>query len=450
MPGSDIHWINIIGSSILVSIACIDPGNLQGDIQVAQEMSYKAIWVLLFAHVLLYFFQEMSIDLAAYGEKDLATQIGRRFSKGGKYFIWITSEMSIIAADIQELLGTSIAMKLLFNIDGIPNLVISILIVLGVLYLQQINQSILEYCFFVFVGIMAFCFISNFFASKPDFFEIMNGFIPSIPNTLGFTGVIGSIIMPQNLFMQSSLVMTRNHHKLRPKVLATIIKIETIFIIFISFLINLSLVGVFGNKKFADEKINLENAGIHLKAFLPGWSAIVWSIGLLSSGISSTTTGALTGQYLMDGIVQLRVGRMIRILVTRMMTLIPCIVIITLFDTNRIIGLLNVIQFVQLPFVIIPLVRLVMDKSIMGHQKYNLKGLSAILFFSFALQIINIYSIYGALSDQGNNHYLVFAMIIIMQTGAIYYLIRTPLKEVEEDSMKPQFDADKLEKLAVI
>ena len=125
-----IRWITLIGSAIIISIACIDPGNLQGDIQVAQDMHYKSIWVLFFSHILLYFFQEMSIKVGVFAGKDLGQLIRINYSVKIKYFLWICSELAIIAADIQEMIGAAIALKLLFGIPLVPSALIVVVIVL--------------------------------------------------------------------------------------------------------------------------------------------------------------------------------------------------------------------------------------------------------------------------------------------------------------------------------
>ena len=435
-----VHWIKIVGSSILVSIACIDPGNLVGDIDVAIEMRYKALWVLFIAHIMLFFFQEMSIDVSAYSGKDIGTHIGLKYNNGVKYFIWISAEIAIIAADIQELLGMSIGFRLMTGISETASLFLSILIVFVVLYLQQISQALIEIVFFIFVGILTLCFMINFIAIKPDFFEILSGFIPNKPESLAFTGVIGSIIMPQNLFFQSSLVNTRSDLKLPPKRLSKIIKIETIGIIIVSFFINMFVVGVFSDIRFAGADITLENVGLNLATLLSSWSAKLWAIGLFFSGLASTTTGALTGQYLMDGIVRLKVNKLTRILITRLLTLIPCILIVVFFNVNRIMGLLNIIQFVQLPFVVIPLLRLVLNRSVMKERKYSTVHVVIISILSALLQMINVYSIYESFKGMSNHPILFVSILVAIQVILMLVVALSIMKKEEKEESKVVFD----------
>lgn len=193
----------------------------------------------------------------------------------------------------------------------------TIILVVGLLSLQELGQKLFEGFFGILVLMMLFAFSVNFFASHPPFLKIMDGFIPNIPQSISFTGVIGAIIMPQNIFLHSSLVQTRKQENFSDKVKIRMFMIETIFILVLSCLINFTICTLFANPKYKDSDINLENVGDYLVNFLPSVSKIFWGLGLFASGISSTASGALTGQYLMNGIFNFQVSRMKRIIITR-------------------------------------------------------------------------------------------------------------------------------------
>lgn len=167
------------------------------------------------------------------------------------------------------------------------------------------------------VLMMLICFSVNFFDSSPPFVDLLDGFVPSIPKSLSFTGVIGAIIMPQNIFLHSSLVQTRKDLRFSQKTKIRMFIIETIVILFVSCLINFTICSLFAQPKYKDVEITLENVGDYLKDFLPAASSIFWGLGLFASGISSTASGALTGQYLMNGIFNFQVSRIKRIIITR-------------------------------------------------------------------------------------------------------------------------------------
>lgn len=193
------------------------------------------------------------------------------------------------------------------------------------------------------IGILSVTTFINFCLSDINVKELLEGFIPSIPHTSSFISVMGSIIMPQNIFLHASLVQTRSHLDLPKENFITIFRTETVIILIVSFFINLSLVGIFADPRYSDLTITLENAGQYLKEFLKDFSEYLWAFGLLAAGISSTATGALTGQYLMNGIFDFKFNKKMRILITRAITLIPCFIIIQASNVSSIINLLNIV-----------------------------------------------------------------------------------------------------------
>lgn len=443
MYKDQIRWWKIIGSAILISIACIDPGNLQGDIQVSQAMGYKSIWVLFFSHIMLYFFQEMAIMIGCQSSQDLGKQISQSYSKVTAYFIWFSAELAIIAADVQEILGASIALKLLFGIDNLASLPLIIAIVIAVLYMQQVGQQLMELIFLVFVFLMALCFMANFVMLAPSWTDLINGFIPNLPNSLEFTAVVGAIIMPQNLFLHSSLVLTRTDLQLPTKTLMRFLKVETAIVLVLSFFINFFLVSVFANPYYTNKDIDLENAGEHLRHFLPEVSSTFWAIGLLCAGISSTATGALTGQYLMEGIFRMRISKIKRVFITRLITLIPCAIIIKFFDVNKMINILNVVQFIELPFVIVPLLRFVSSKQIMGDRVYSYKKTIMLITFSVILQLINLYSLNQSVGTDSMETAAIFWILVTVQTLILGHLIFVQIDE-HQPSMALQTENDQI------
>ena len=429
--------LKVIGSAILISIACLDPGNLLGDIQAAQEMHYKSIWVILLSHILLYFVQEMAVIVSCMSGNDMGNLIRLNYSKNLKIFIWLSSEIAIISADIQEILGAVIAIKLLTGLNfnfGIP---LIILIVLFILFLQDYGQKFFEGIFFVLVMILGICSYFNFILSEPKISDLANGFIPNIPKSWQFTAVIGSIIMPQNIFLHSSLVQTRKHLECSKKEFIKIFKIETAIILFISFLINFSLVSIFSSPQYSDKTITLENAGTYLKEFLKSSSSTVWGLGLLASGISSTATGALTGQYLMEGIFKFQFSRTKRILITRSITIIPCYIIIDSVNVDDIMNFLNIVQFIQLPFVIIPLLKFSLSGNIMGNRIYNYNKFIFLCALAIVLQIFNYFSIISSMSELSFfGQFFMWIFLIVYTTFCGYFVfldIKGKCERVDSD-----------------
>jgi Mn2+/Fe2+ NRAMP family transporter len=427
----NIKWFKLIGTAVLIAIACIDPGNLQADIEVSQNMYYKCIWVVFFSHILLYFFQAIAIKLALYSGKDLGQLIRLNYPRWISLFLWICSELAIIAADIQEILGAAIAFQLLFGLELYLSTIIIVVIVFLILIVQEYGQKIFEGIFGIMVSTLAICFMINFCLMDHPVVEILKGFIPNLPDDLSFTGVVGSIIMPQNFFLQTSLILTRNI-RTNIKKSFNIFKIEIAILLAISFLINFCLICIFANPYYADKEIDLSNAGEYLQVFLPKFSALLWGLGLLASGLSSTTTGALTGQYIMDGIFNTKISRIKRILVTRIITLFPCLLIILTLDIENILNILNIIQFIQCPFALIPLLIFATNDHIMEGK--HLKGLHCytLIFFSLLLQAINVYGIFDAASDIFlTAGWWILIVVVIIYLGFLVFLSTYRIKGVK-------------------
>ena len=423
-------YLKIMGSAIIISIACLDPGNLLGDIQIAQSMSFKASWVILMAHFLLYFFQELSFVVSVRSGNDLAQLIRLNYPNGLKLFIWISSELAIISADVQEILGAAIALNILTGLSNLIGIPLIMFIVIGILFLQECGQKLFESAFFMMVGILSVCFFINFFMVKKEWPAFFDGFIPDIPRSWEFTAVIGAIIMPQNIFLHSSLVLTRRNMDYPQNSLIRAFRIETVLILIMSCLINIAVTSTFADPFYKDKNITLENTHIYLVENLKEVSKYLWGFGLLASGISSTSSGALTGQYLMEGIFNFRLSRIIRSIVTRAITLIPCYLIILFFNVNRIMNLLNIIQFVQLPFALIPLMKFAYSNTIMDYKRYSARKMAFLVICSIFLQVINIYSMLEVAREMNAFWKIVIGVLIVGQLMFIVFLSQIKIKGV--------------------
>jgi natural resistance-associated macrophage protein len=439
-PKTPKAW-KMIGTAIIISIACIDPGNLQGDIDLSRDMHYKSIWVILLAHVLLFFFQEMSLTVGTVSGQDLGNLIRLGYSKKMAIFLWLSSELAIIGADVQEVLGSAIALKILLQINYYWGLAITIVLVLIILSMQEFGQRIFEGFFALFVLMMFICFSVNFVSSDPPIKKLLWGFVPNIPQSISFTGVIGAIIMPQNIFLHSSLVQTREKFDFSKKTKIKIFRIETIVILIISFGINFTICTLFSDPKYKDEDIKLENVGDYLVHFLPSISKYLWALGLLASGLSSTTSGALTGQYLMNGIFDFKVSKLKRILITRAITIIPCALIIAFFDVDKIMFLLNLVQFIQLPFAIVPLLKMYNTPSVMVDYEISKCKFFTLIVFSFFIQIFNIFSICDVVKDFQIGWRVLVYVLTGLHTLFIVYFAWLPVRSFKIPSQSEKYES---------
>ena len=208
---SSINPMHYIGPAFLIAMACLDPGNLSGDIAVGQKTGYRLLWLLVVSGFLCYYYQSLALTVGTFSRKDISQLCKIYYPINWNISIWLMAEIALLASDTQEVLGTAISLKILFGIEIHYGVVISLILVFLMLYAQNKGQQFFEKIFAVFITIMGVCFFYNFFHIEKDWVGIAFGFIPRMQkNDLGYAiSLLGSIIMPQNLFLHSTLVNTR-------------------------------------------------------------------------------------------------------------------------------------------------------------------------------------------------------------------------------------------------
>ena len=236
-------------------------------------------------------------------DDDLSTMSRKCFTKKTSFLLWIMAEIAIIGADIQEVLGSSIALQILFGIPLWVGVVITILDTFVILLMHTCGIRKLEMLFALLILIMFSCFLLNLIMIKPNIGDLLYGlFIPVIPNNTyrEALALIGSIIMPHNLYLHSSLVRNQKLDKKDVKSNLKYLKAELAVSLFFSFFINMTVVSTFAYFSNLNQKIDLTNAGDFLSNTFDSRGKFIWALGLLASGQSSTMTGTLAGQYVMQ------------------------------------------------------------------------------------------------------------------------------------------------------
>ena len=205
-----------IGPAFLIAMGCVDPGNISGDIATGQMTHYRLLWLLVASSVLFYFYQCLAIGLSVSTSKDIASLCHIHYPFKWCVFLYVMAEIAILAADTQEVLGTAIALKLLFGMDYTIGVILSLIIAYLILKVEtNYGMKTLHFIFFGFILIMIVCFFINFITLKHDYVEILLGFVPfmRIADLPYGISMLGSIIMPQSLFLHSSLVIeTKKSH----------------------------------------------------------------------------------------------------------------------------------------------------------------------------------------------------------------------------------------------
>ncbi|KAL5556855.1 hypothetical protein UlMin_039091 [Ulmus minor] len=380
-------WL-FTGPGFLMSIAFLDPGNLEGDLQAGAIAGYSLLWLLLWATAIGLMVQLLAARLGVATGRHLAELCREEYPKWASIVLWIMAEFALIGADIQEVIGSAIALKILTN--GIlplwAGVIITALDCFIFLFLENYGVRKLEAVFAVLIATMAISFAWMFGQTKPSGTELLIGVL--VPKLSSRTikqavGVVGCIIMPHNVFLHSALVQSREvDHSKKGRVQEALnyYSIESTIALVVSFIINLFVTTVFAKGFYGTElanSIGLVNAGQYLQDKYGGGVfpiLYIWGIGLLAAGQSSTITGTYAGQFIMGGFLNLRLKKWLRALITRSFAIVPTMIVALIFDSSEdtldvLNEWLNVLQSVQIPFALIPLLCLVSKEQIMGSFK---------------------------------------------------------------------------------
>ncbi|KAF4375086.1 hypothetical protein CsatB_024235 [Cannabis sativa] len=380
-------WL-FTGPGFLMSIAFLDPGNLEGDLQAGAIAGYSLLWLLLWATAMGLLVQLLAARLGVATGRHLSELCREEYPRWASLVLWVMAELALIGADIQEVIGSAIAIKILSN--GYLPLWAGVIITASdcfiFLFLENYGVRKLEAVFAVLIATMAVSFAWMFGETKPSGSELLIGIL--IPKLSSKTikqavGVVGCVIMPHNVFLHSALVQSREiDHSKKGRVQEALnyYSIESTIALVISFIINLFVTTVFAKGFYGTElasSIGLGNAGQYLQDKYGGGMfpiLYIWAIGLLAAGQSSTITGTYAGQFIMGGFLNLRLKKWLRALITRSFAIIPTMIVALIFDSSEdtldiLNEWLNVLQSVQIPFALIPLLYLVSKEQIMGSFK---------------------------------------------------------------------------------
>ncbi|RGB30508.1 natural resistance-associated macrophage protein [Rhizophagus diaphanus] len=367
------------GPGLLMSIAYLDPGNLEADLQSGAVAGYSLLWLLLTAHIAGQLIQCLSARLGVVTGNHLAQLIRQYYPRPVSIVFWLITEIAIIGSDIQEIVGTAIALKILFRIPLWVGTLLTAMDTFTFMLLQNYGVRKLEALFMVLISTMAICFWIEMFMSDPDVVDIIKGtLIPTIPRKafVEAVAIIGAFIMPHNLYLHSALVMTRrtnNASNSKIKEANFYFSLESGIALFFSYLINMAIVTVFAKVFYSPNEDKplpgLYDAADVLANTLGDASRYLWALGLLAAGSSSTITGTLAGQYVIEGFF----GKIFkkpwhRLLITRSIALVPSM-FVAVYSVNNFDNMgeiLNVLQSLCLPTALIPLMKLTNSKSVMG------------------------------------------------------------------------------------
>ncbi|EPS72193.1 root-specific metal transporter, partial [Genlisea aurea] len=417
------NFLSYVGPGFLVSLAYLDPGNLETDLQAGANHRYEAstffrrrstlidlLWVILIGLIFALIIQSLAANLGVSTGKHLAEVCRAEYPRVVNICLWLLAETAVIAADIPEVIGTAFALNILFRIPvwiGVLCTGFSTLLLLG---LQRFGVRKLELLIAVLVFIMAGCFFGEISFVKPPMGDVLKGTI--VPKLTGnsATGdaiaLLGALVMPHNLFLHSALVLSR---KIPNSVrgindACRYFLIESGFALFVALLINIAIVTVSGTVCYQDNltpdnadrcsNLTLNNASFLLKNVLGRSSSTVYAIALLASGQSSTITGTYAGQFIMEGFLDLKMKVVIRNLLTRSIAITPSLIVATIGGpaaAGQLIIIASMILSFELPFALIPLLKFSSSEPKMGPHKNSIYIIVVSWFLGLGIIGINVY-----------------------------------------------------------
>ncbi len=367
-----------IGPAYLVSVGYMDPGNWATDLQGGAKFGYQLIWVLLMSNLMALLLQSLSARLGIVRRRDLAQANRETYPPLVNFCLYILAELAIAACDLAEVLGMAIGIHLLTGLPILWGTVITVLDTFLFLFLQRWGIRKLEAFIIALVAIIGMSFLVQILIAQPAMGEVVGGLVPSFLNNGALyiaVGIIGATVMPHNLYLHSALVQTR---KINPdkKGIKTAIKynlIDSTVALNAAFLVNtaiLVLAATVFYKTGNTDVAKIQDAHHLLEPLLGSALApILFAVALIAAGQSSTITGTMAGQIVMEGYLHLRINPWLRRLLTRLIAIVPAVFVIVIYGDEKVDDLLifsQVILSLQLGFAVIPLIHFVSDKTTMG------------------------------------------------------------------------------------
>jgi len=370
------------GPGYLVAVGYMDPGNWATDLAAGSRFNYSLLSVIMISNLMAILLQSLAVKLGIVSGRDLAQACRDHFSRPVSFGLWVLCEVAIAACDLAEVIGSAIALELLFGIPLIWGVCITALDVLLVLFLQNRGFRYIEAVVITLVSVVGFCFGLEVIFSRPEFREIARGFFVPSPQIITHPemlyiaiGILGATVMPHNLYLHSSIVQTRNFER-TPEGKREAIKFSTLdstIALMFALFVNAAILVVSAATFYRSGHTEVAEIGqaYHLLTPLLGvtGASTLFALALLASGQNSTLTGTLAGQIVMEGFLNIRLRPWLRRLITRMVAIVPAVLVTFYYGesgTARLLIFSQVILSMQLSFAVFPLVMFTSDRAKMG------------------------------------------------------------------------------------
>jgi manganese transport protein len=371
-------WKRILaffGPAYMISVGYMDPGNWATDIAGGSQFGYTLLWVLLMSNIMALLLQSLSARLGIVSRRDLAQASRETYSKGVNYVLYGLAEIAIAACDLAEVLGMAIGLKLLFGLPMIWGVCITMFDTFLLLFLMNKGIKKMEAFIIGLIAVIGLSFLAEMFFAKPDMGEVVKGLVPAIPNSAALyiaIGIIGATVMPHNLYLHSSLVQTRKFDRSFKGIKQAIRYnlIDSVIALNLAFFVNAAILILAAATFYASGRHDIADIQDAHELLAPmlgtGWASTLFALALIAAGQSSTITGTLAGQIVMEGYLSLRIQPWVRRIVTRLIAILPALITILYFGedaTGELLVFSQVVLSLQLGFAIIPLIHFVSDNK---------------------------------------------------------------------------------------
>ena len=439
------------GPGFLVSVGYMDPGNWGTDLAGGAKYGYALVWVILASNLMAMFLQTLCARLGLVTGKDLAQACRDYYKKPAAVVLWLLCEIAIIACDLAEVIGSAVAIYLLSG--GRISLMVGVLItgfdVLLLLGMTHFGFRKIEAIIVTLVATIGLCFAVEIFFAKPEWSAVAAGLIPSLPQNPKFAandsflialGILGATVMPHNLYLHTSLVQTRNTDK-TPQGVRQAIKfntIDTIVALGAAFFVNAAILVLAGAVFHGTANENVQELEKAYELLSPtlgaGLASTLFAVALLASGQSSTITGTLAGQIVMEGFLNIRIAPWLRRLITRCLAIVPALFLISLSGGKNTVELLVISQVVlsmQLSFAIFPLLMFTSDKQRMGEFVNNLPTKIIGYLVCVVIASLNVYLLYETIGWMWLSLIALAMIAFTVWVTFFYHEERKPIEAVE-------------------
>ncbi len=369
------------GPGYMVSVGYMDPGNWATDLAGGSKFGYTLLSVILLSNLMAILLQALAARLGIVTGRDLAQACRDSYSRPVNLALYVACELAIVACDLAEVIGTAIALQLLFGIPLIGGALIAALDAFLLLFLMTKGFRFLEAFVVTLLIVIAVCFAIQIVAAAPPVAQLLRGFVPSAgilsnPEMLYIAiGILGATVMPHNLYLHSSIVQTRAYDRTDAgrRTAIRFATADSTIALMLALFVNAAILVVAAATFHTSGHSDVEEIGQAYQLLSPllglGIASTLFAIALLASGLNSTITATLAGQIVMEGFLRLRLPQWARRLVTRAIAIVPVVIVTGLYGqsgTAKLLVLSQVILSMQLPFAVFPLVRFVTDRSKMG------------------------------------------------------------------------------------